>query len=184
MVSDKRQYKRGEEEDDRLGVQSSKLVGGKGKVWGFFKEGIVNGWQHGCLCPWCYGTALIHWDLCLLLQLLRVSLLIPTLLCIFPCYYLCVYTYYCLIASSYRSVVPDSLWPHGLQPTRLLCPWDLPGKDTGVGCHFLLQGIFPIQGLNPGLLHCRQILYRLSYNYLWNNLLFLPKHNHFIIYFF
>ena len=38
-----------------------------------------------------------------------------------------------------------------------------PGKDTGVGCHFLLQGIFPTQGLNPGLLHCRQILYRLSY---------------------
>ena len=36
-------------------------------------------------------------------------------------------------------------------------------KDTGVGCHFLLQGIFPTQGLNLGLLHCRQILYRLSY---------------------
>ena len=44
-------------------------------------------------------------------------------------------------------------------------------KDTGVGCHFLLQGIFPTPGLNPGLLHCRQILYRLSYkssdSYLW-----------------
>ena len=38
-----------------------------------------------------------------------------------------------------------------------------PGKDTGVGRHFLLQGIFPTQGSNPGLLHCRQILYRLSY---------------------
>ena len=38
-----------------------------------------------------------------------------------------------------------------------------PGKDTGVGCHFLLQGIFPTQGLNPGFLHCRQILYGLSY---------------------
>ena len=48
--------------------------------------------------------------------------------------------------------------PHGLQPTRLLCPWDFPGKDTGVGCHFLLQGTFPAQGSNPGLLHCRQIL--------------------------
>ena len=53
--------------------------------------------------------------------------------------------------------------PHGLQSTRLLCPWDFPGKDTGVGCHILLQGIFPTQGLNPGLLHCRQILYWLSY---------------------
>ena len=61
------------------------------------------------------------------------------------------------------SVEPDCLQPHGLQPTRLFCPWDFPGKDTGVGSHFLLQGIFLTQGLNPGLLHCRQILYRLSY---------------------
>ena len=38
-----------------------------------------------------------------------------------------------------RSVVSDSLRPHGLQPTRLLHPWDFPGKSTGVGCHFLLQ---------------------------------------------
>ena len=38
-----------------------------------------------------------------------------------------------------------------------------PGKNTGVGCHFLRQGIFPTQGLNPGLLHCGQILDRLSY---------------------
>ena len=40
---------------------------------------------------------------------------------------------------------------------------DSPGKNSGVGCHFLLQGIFLTQGLNPGLLHCRQTLYRLSY---------------------
>ena len=38
-----------------------------------------------------------------------------------------------------------------------------PGKSTGVGCHFLLQGIFPTQGLNPGLQHCRQTLYSLSH---------------------
>ena len=42
--------------------------------------------------------------------------------------------------------------------TRLLCPWDSPGKNTGVGCHFLLQGIFPTQGSNQGLSHCRQTL--------------------------
>ena len=41
-------------------------------------------------------------------------------------------------------------------------PWDFPGKSTRVGCHFLLQGIFPTQGSNPGLLHCRQMLYCLS----------------------
>ena len=52
---------------------------------------------------------------------------------------------------------------HGLQPPRLLCPWNFPGKSTGVGCLFLLQGISPIQGLNPGLGHCRQTLYRLSH---------------------
>ena len=39
-----------------------------------------------------------------------------------------------------HSVVSDSLWPHGLQPARLLCPWDSSGKNTGVGCHALLQG--------------------------------------------
>ena len=61
------------------------------------------------------------------------------------------------------SVVPDALQPHGLHPTRLLCPWDFPGKDTGVGCHFLLQRILPTQGSNLDLLHCRQILYRLSH---------------------
>ena len=42
-------------------------------------------------------------------------------------------------AAAVASVVSDSVQPHGLQPTRLLCPWDSPGKDTGVGCHFLLQ---------------------------------------------
>ena len=42
----------------------------------------------------------------------------------------------------------------------LLCPWNSPGKHTGVGSHSLLQGIFPTQGPNLGLLHCRQILYR------------------------
>ena len=46
----------------------------------------------------------------------------------------------------------DSSRPQRLQPTRLLCPWDSPGKNTGVGCRALLQGIFPTQGSNPGLL--------------------------------
>ena len=46
---------------------------------------------------------------------------------------------------------------------RLLCPWDSPGKNTRVSCQFFLQGIFPTQGSNPGLLHCRQILYQMSY---------------------
>ena len=44
-----------------------------------------------------------------------------------------------------------------------LCPWGFPGKNTGVGCHFLLQGIFPTQESNLGLVNCRRILYRMSY---------------------
>ena len=51
------------------------------------------------------------------------------------------------------SVVSNSLQPHRLLPTSLLCPWDFPGKNTGVGCHFLLQGIFLTQGSNFHLLH-------------------------------
>ena len=45
------------------------------------------------------------------------------------------YIFFCLVTL----VVSDSLWPHGLKPARLLYPWDFPGKNTGVGCHFLLQ---------------------------------------------
>ena len=45
----------------------------------------------------------------------------------------------------------------------VVCPWNSVGKNTGVGCHSLLRGIFPTQGSNLGLLHCRQILYHLSY---------------------
>ena len=45
------------------------------------------------------------------------------------------------------------LQPYRLYPTRLLCPWDSPGKNTGVGCHFFLQGIFLPQGLNLSLFH-------------------------------
>ena len=62
-------------------------------------------------------------------------------------------------ARSVTSAMSSSLWPHGLQSARLLTPWDSPGKNTGMSCHFLLQGIFLTQGLNPHLLHYRQILY-------------------------
>ena len=57
-----------------------------------------------------------------------------------------------------HSVVSDSLQLHGLYS-----PWNSPGQNTGVGNLSLLQEIFPTQGLNPGLPHCRQILYQLSH---------------------
>ena len=56
------------------------------------------------------------------------------------------------------SVMSDSLRPHGLYS-----PWNSPGQNTGVGSLSLLQGIFPTQGSNPGLPHCRRILYQLSH---------------------
>ena len=63
----------------------------------------------------------------------------------------------------YLFILSDSLRPHGLWPTRLLCPWNSPGKNTGVGCHSLLQGICSTQGSNLGFPPCRQILYHLSH---------------------
>ena len=62
-----------------------------------------------------------------------------------------------------HSVMSASLRPHGLQSARCLCSWISPGKKTGMGSHFLLQGIFPTQGSNPSLLHCRWTLYHLSH---------------------
>ena len=62
-----------------------------------------------------------------------------------------------------HSVTSDSLQPCGLYPTRILCPWDFPGKNTGVGCLFLLKGIFLDQKSKPGVSCCRQILYSLSH---------------------
>ena len=61
------------------------------------------------------------------------------------------------------SVVSNSLRPHRLYPARLLWSWNSPGKNIGVGIHSLLQEIFLTQGSNPGLPHCRQILYHLSH---------------------
>ena len=60
--------------------------------------------------------------------------------------------------SESRSVMSNSLWPH-----ELYSPWNSPGWNTGVGSLSLLQGIFPTQVSNPGLLHGRQILYQLSH---------------------
>ena len=62
------------------------------------------------------------------------------------------------------SVVSDSLQPHGLYRS-----WNSPGQNTGVGSHSLLQGFFPSQGSNPGLLYCRRILYQLSCHHFLHN---------------
>ena len=89
------------------------------------------------------------------------KLVARVLVCVCACVCVCV----CVCVR--LSVVSDSLRPRGLQPTRLLCPWNCPGRNAGGGCRSLLQGIFPTQGLNPGLPHCRRILYRLSCSRRW-----------------
>ena len=98
------------------------------------------------------GFLLFH--LCMLLYI-YVCVCYYTYMCVCVYIYIHTHTYF---ESESRSVVSSSLRPHGLYS-----PWNSPGQNTGVGSLSLLQKIFPIQGLNPGLLHCRQILYQLSY---------------------
>ena len=81
---------------------------------------------------------------------------LPQMFVLFPWYpwhvCVCVRTHLC-------SAMFNSLRPWGLQPARFLCSWYSLGKNTGMGCYSLLQGIFLTQGFNLGLLNCRQILY-------------------------
>ena len=80
------------------------------------------------------------------------------------CSSLKLYLFICAVIS--HSFMFDSLQPHWLLcpwPTRLPVHGDSPGKNTGVSCHALLQRIFPTQGSNPGLPHCRWIFYRQSH---------------------
>ena len=81
-----------------------------------------------------------------------------------------------------RSVTSDSSQPHGLcPPVHVISSGhspihgDSPGKNTGVSYHAFLQGIFPTQELNPGLLHCRQILYHLSHHGLVGGIYLLDR---------
>ena len=81
-----------------------------------------------------------------------------------------------MVCSRVRVLVASDFVTPWTVPARLLCPWNSPGKNTGVGSHSLLQGVFLTQGSNLGLLHCRQILYHLSHQgtpvYSYNVILF------------
>ena len=74
------------------------------------------------------------------------------IVCVCVCLYIC-----CVLCCSVSHV--QLCDPLDCGPPSSSVHGDSPGKNTGVGCHALLQGIFPTQGLNPGLLHCRQVLY-------------------------
>ena len=74
---------------------------------------------------------------------------------------------YCYLVNCVRCLVaqlcPTLCKPMDCSPPGSSVHGDSPGKNAGVGCHALLQGLFPTQGLNPSLLHCRRILYHLSH---------------------
>ena len=85
-----------------------------------------------------------------------------------------IYLTSCLLLVIWCAQLPQSCLtlfdPMECKPARLLCPWDSPGKNTGMGCHSLLQGIFPTQGLNLGLPHCGQIIVWTNREVLWTTI--------------
>ena len=85
---------------------------------------------------------------------------VPLCVCVCVPAWVCVCVCVCVNLSQLYLSLWDSM---ECKPTRLLCPWNSLGKNTGVCSHSLFQGNFSIQGWNPGLLHCRQILYHLSH---------------------
>ena len=113
----------------------------------------VNLWTFSCLTV-CYVTIFECWSrwVCSSLCNLWVSVYVFACLCQWGTIYICFHKPVNVSVWKWsRLVVSDSLRPHGLYPTRLLHPWDFPGKVTGVGFHFLLQSIFLTQVSNPGL---------------------------------
>ena len=119
-------------------------VGGKSGEWTMMR---ASGWLT-VLCS-------LTWvSLCEILSSCALRIYVLVYLCI-----MCV-----LVAQSCPPLcVSDSLQLHGRKLSRLLCPRNSPGKNTGVGYHFLLQGIFSTQGSNPGPPHCRHILHHQSH---------------------
>ena len=162
-------YKDGAEEiSKKWSQQDFFILGSEGKerslVWplSYLVPGLRN--KVGCITEtgkaWglgrkCSGTMSSVWDMLLttvLRAIKRLQLLIQHLDSRGErCCCLCCHS----VAKSYLTL----LWPCGLYPTKFLCPWDFPGKNTGMSSHFLHQGIFLTQGSNLHLLQCRQILY-------------------------
>ena len=112
----------------------------------------------------CVNNTLLHLLWVITLRIILLLRLHPN------CPHLSKVIYFCVLS---HSIVSASFPPFGLtlqtfrlQLTRLFCPWDFSGKNTGMDCHFLLQVIFPGQESNPHrlcLLHCKRILYLLSH---------------------
>ena len=100
---------------------------------------------------WYQSLIIVGWSIKLIQYVIAASVCVWVWECV--CVRVCVCVCVCTRKHAVTLVVADSLQHYGLWPTRLLCPWDSPGKNTSVGCQGLLQGIFPTQGLNTHLLH-------------------------------
>ena len=115
---------------------------------------------------WCFSFSMI---ILILSILLHVSMFLFLLLSSFPLYE-CTHLYSLFIIGRHLYCAWKKMKVKVIQLCLTLCdpmnlhsPWNSPGKNTEVGSLFLLQGIFPTQELNPGLPHCRQIIYQLSH---------------------
>ena len=108
--------------------------------------------------------AAVEWEDIFLSGILRKesegSIQLP---CVFVCTCVCVCVCVCVCMCVSSSVMSDSLWPRGLCPPDSLVHGILQARILEWVCHFLLEGIFLVQGSNLGLLNCRQILYHLSH---------------------
>ena len=109
-----------------------------------------------CLCLYfCFVNKIVYM---IFFQIPHIYISIWYLLFSFWLTSVCMTIFRSICESESHSVMSNSLQPH-----RLYSPWNSPGQNTGVGSLSLLQGIFPTQGWNPGLPHCRQIVYQLSH---------------------
>ena len=113
--------------------------------------------EHACIYIHIYTHAYTH-NICIHTY---IYVYMPTSY-IYMHTHICVYTHIraCMLSHFSHVQIFRTLWTVACQAPLFM---DYPDKNTGVGCHALLPGIFPTQGWNPGLLHCRQILYHLNH---------------------
>ena len=131
---------------------------------------FANQWTAACQAPLSMGFHRQEYWIWLAISFskgssqLRDQTLVSCISCIAVRFFIILATRVATISKKVKvKVVSDSLQLRGSQPARLLCPWNSPGQDIGVDCHSFLQGIFPTQGSNTGLLRCRWVLYHLSH---------------------
>ena len=134
---------------------------------------VLSSSQHHSASMYLFAVVIINWSFSQVLQEVLTGLKFCLVSCLTLSYL------QCKEESDVAQLCLTLCDPMDCSPTRLLCPWDFPGKNPGVGCYFLLQGIFPTQRSNPGLPHCGQTLYHLGHHGSPELQLLPPGHFHF-----